>query len=321
MEFIKRPVSPYVVPVDGVTHRAGSVEFLGVRSASVAASAVESVADAVAVESARVLEVLGLVEAQPSLEVLEPYLLDADVTVRRAAVSVLTEVVPAGFEFALVRAMADDGVRDVAAAGLRELVEVVPASDALREALELSPARAVALEVLWALKLGTASVYAAGLSSEDVEVRLAAVRGLVALGEDGLLASAAADPAREVRVQVARGIRDVDVLVALSRDSDSLVRAAALEAAPRIGWPAGLVARAGELVSDPAWEVRVGVAWAAGESEVVVGLLSDSNLDVRKAAVRALGRWGEDAGVVLALKRALGDSDADVRAYARMALG
>ncbi|MGW4212765.1 fumarate reductase/succinate dehydrogenase flavoprotein subunit [Lentzea sp. NPDC004789] len=321
MEFIKRPVSPYVVPVDGVPHRAGSVEFLGVRSASVAASAVESVADAVAVESARVLEVLGLVEAQPSLEVLEPYLLDADVTVRRAAVSVLTEVVPAGFEFALVRAMADDGVRDVAAAGLRELVEVVPASDALREALELSPARAVALEVLWALKLGTASVYAAGLSSEDVEVRLAAVRGLVALGEDGLLASAAADPAREVRVQVARGIRDVDVLVALSRDSDSLVRAAALEAAPRIGWPAGLVARAGELVSDPAWEVRVGVAWAAGESEVVVGLLSDSNLDVRKAAVRALGRWGEDAGVVLALKRALGDSDADVRAYARMALG
>jgi succinate dehydrogenase/fumarate reductase flavoprotein subunit/HEAT repeat protein len=320
MEFIKRPVADYLVPVEGVPHRAGSVEYLGVRSASVASAAGDSVADEVVVESARVLEVLALVDSQPSLAVLEPYLVDPDVTVRRAAVSVLTEVVPAGFEFALVRAMADSAVRDVAAAGLLELVEVVPASAELREALELSPARAVALEVLWALKLGTASVYAAGLESADVEVRLAAVRGLVALREDSLLAVAAEDSAREVRVQVARGTTDVAVLVALSGDADLLVRAAALEAARRVGWPEVLSSRAVELIGDPAWEVRVGVAWALSSAELVVGMVEDSNLDVRKAAVRALSRWGAEAGVVLGLKRALDDSDADVRAYARMAL-
>jgi len=52
----------------------------------------------------------------------------------------------------------------------------------------------------------------------------------------------------------------------------------------------------------------------------VVELLGDPNLDVRKAAVRALARWAEDPAVTLALKRALDDTDADVRAYARRAL-
>ncbi|GGU74381.1 fumarate reductase/succinate dehydrogenase flavoprotein subunit [Lentzea flava] len=321
MEFIKRPVAEYLVPVDGIAHRAGSVEFLGVRSVSAASVSASSAAEEVVVESGRVLEVLSLVDSQPTLAVLEPYLVDPDVTVRRAAVSVLTEAVPAGFEFALVRAMADEGVRDAAAAGLRELVEVVPASDALREALERSPARAVALEVLWALKLGTAELYAAGLESADIEVRLAAVRGLVALREDALLAVAAADPARELRVQVAKGITDVGVLVALSGDSDVLVRAAALEAAGRVGWPPALHERAAGLIDDPAWEVRVGVARALDDPQLVAGLLDDPNLDVRKAAVRALERWRTDPGVVLALKRALDDTDADVRAYARMALG
>ncbi|MEU0882935.1 fumarate reductase/succinate dehydrogenase flavoprotein subunit [Lentzea sp. NPDC005914] len=321
MEFLKRPVSPYLVPVDGVPHRAGAFEYLGVRAASVASAGAETVADSVVVESERVLEVLALVDSQPSLEVLEPYLVDADVTVRRAAVSVLTEVVPAGFEFALVRAMADPSTREGAAAGLRELVEVVPASDELRQVLEESPARAAALEVLWALKLGRVEVYSAGLSDAALEVRLAAVRGLVALRADSVLARGALDSSREVRVQVARGICDVDVLVALTRDSDLLVRAAALEAAGRVGWPGELSDRASELVGDPAWEVRVGVAWAAGSAELVVGLLEDSNLDVRKAAVRALGRFGGEAGVLVGLKRALDDSDADVRAYARMALG
>ncbi|MFI6101951.1 fumarate reductase/succinate dehydrogenase flavoprotein subunit [Lentzea sp. NPDC051213] len=320
MEFIKRPVAEYLVPVDGVTHRAGSVEYLGVRSVAVAADVADAVADDAVVESPRVLEVLALVDSQPGLEMLEPYLVDPDPLVRRAAVSVLTEAVPGGFEFALVRAMADVETREVAAAGLRELVEVVPASAPLREALELSPARAVALEVLWALKLGTAEVYAAGLAADSVEVRLAAVRGLVALREDELLAAAASDASREVRVQVARGIVDVATLTTLSGDSDLLVRAAALEAAERVGFPGVLHERAVELVGDSAWEVRVGVARALSEPGRVVELLGDPNLDVRKAAVRALARWADDPGVTLALKRALDDTDADVRAYARRAL-
>jgi succinate dehydrogenase/fumarate reductase flavoprotein subunit/HEAT repeat protein len=321
MEFLKRPVSPYLVPVEGIAHRAGAVEVLGVRVSSAAAAGVSAAVDDVVVESERVLEVLALVESSPGLPELAPYLADADVTVRRAALSVLTEVVPVGFEFALVRAMADVGTRDVAAAGLRELVEVVPASAELRVALEGSPARAVALEVLWALKLGTAEVYSDALSDGDVEVRLAAVRGLVSVGASEGLAVAASDPAREVRVQVARGSSDVGVLVGLSRDSDVLVRAAALEAAARVGWPGALHSRAVELIGDSAWEVRVGVAWALSSPELLVGLLSDSNLDVRKAAVRALGRFASDPEVGVGLKRALDDSDADVRAYARMALG
>ncbi|MCR3750327.1 fumarate reductase/succinate dehydrogenase flavoprotein subunit [Lentzea californiensis] len=321
MEFIKRPVAPYLVPVDGVPHRTGVEEFLGVRTVSVASEVAQVADDEAVVESARVLEVLALADAQPALADLEPYLADLDPVVRRAAVSALTEAVPEGFEFALVQAMADTETRAVAAAGLRELVEVVPASEALREALELSPARAIALEVLWALKLGTAPVYAAGLTDDDLEVRQAAVRGLVALREDGLLATAASDPSRELRVQVAKGITDISVLATLTGDDDPLVRAAALEAAERVGHPAPLNDLAAGLRDDPAWEVRVGAAKALTDPELVIGLAGDTNLDVRKAAVRALARWLEDPSVVLALKRATDDTDADVRAYARRALG
>lgn len=98
------------------------------RSVSVT-SEVAQVADGEAVvESARVLEVLALADSQPALADLELYLADPDPVVRRAAVSALTEAVPQGFEFALVQAMADNETRAVAAAGLRELVEVVPVS-------------------------------------------------------------------------------------------------------------------------------------------------------------------------------------------------
>ncbi|WP_158461228.1 HEAT repeat domain-containing protein, partial [Rhodococcus opacus] len=46
----------------------------------------------------------------------------------------------------------------------------------------------------------------------------------------------------------------------------------------------------------------------------------DAHLDVRKAAVLALGRWSGDRAAVAALITALEDTDADVRAYARQAL-
>ncbi|MFD0474811.1 HEAT repeat domain-containing protein [Nonomuraea thailandensis] len=52
----------------------------------------------------------------------------------------------------------------------------------------------------------------------------------------------------------------------------------------------------------------------------LVEALSDANLDVRKAAVVALGPWAGAAEVERALRGALGDTDADVRAYARRAL-
>ncbi|GLZ32870.1 fumarate reductase/succinate dehydrogenase flavoprotein-like FrdA [Lentzea sp. NBRC 105346] len=320
MEFVKRPVNPYLVPVEGVTHRTGSFEYLGSRSVSAASSTVDSTDGSGEVASPRLLELLALVDEQPSLADLRPFLADGDAAVRRAAVAVLTEAVPVGFEFALVEAMADPFVRAEAAAGLRELVEVVPASDALRVALEASPARAAALEALWALKLGTAAVYAAALDDPDPEARAAAIRGLVALRETALLARAAADPERELRVLVARGIDDPDVLSALAVDPDLFVRAAALESAGRVGYPPELHALGLAALSDPAWEVRVGAVRALSTPDPILPALSDVNLDVRKAAVRALTRWADRTPVALALKRALDDSDADVRAYARRAL-
>ncbi|HEY9418270.1 MAG TPA: HEAT repeat domain-containing protein, partial [Pseudonocardia sp.] len=49
--------------------------------------------------------------------------------------------------------------------------------------------------------------------------------------------------------------------------------------------------------------------------------LSDPNLDVRKAAVRALDRLAPThPGVPAALRAAADDPDADVRGYARLAL-
>ncbi|MFE9749479.1 fumarate reductase/succinate dehydrogenase flavoprotein subunit [Saccharothrix saharensis] len=327
MEFLKRPVHPYLVPVEGVEHRPGEVEHLG--SLSVRSARVEASRQAHGVVgSARLLELVALAEEQPDLAALEEYLTDPDPAVRRAAVATLTEVVPDGFELALVRAMADprEEVRSAAAAGLKELVEVVPRGDGLRRALEASPARSVALEVLWALKLGTAEVYAEALTDPDAAVRSAAIRGLVSLRRHALVATAAADPRRELRVQVAEGLGTVgdpaaaDALGALAVDPDPLVRAAALEAVGRIGRPAALRDVASAALADAAWQVRVGAARAVDDPDLLLPLLRDPNNDVRKAVVRAVTRWAHLPAVAEALASALGDSDADVRAYARHAL-
>ncbi|MER6583168.1 HEAT repeat domain-containing protein [Nonomuraea sp. NPDC001023] len=48
--------------------------------------------------------------------------------------------------------------------------------------------------------------------------------------------------------------------------------------------------------------------------------LSDGNLDVRKAAVLALAPWAAAPDVAAALRDALADTDADVRAHAGKAL-
>ncbi|CAL9652047.1 hypothetical protein SUDANB95_06619 [Actinosynnema sp. ALI-1.44] len=323
MEFVKRPVAPYLVPVEGFTPPAGSVEVLAGRAVTVATAAEVSSRGAEEVSSGRLLELLALTDAQPDLATLSPYLGDPDPAVRRSALAVLTEAVPPGFEFALVRAMSDEdpGVRAAAGAGLRELVEVVPPSEPLREALAATPG-AVAVEVLWALKLGAEADYARAVRDPDPAVRAAGVRGLVALRSAEVLASVAEDPARELRVLVAQGLGGLrarpDVLVALAHDADPLVRAAALEAGAGF---AELEPVAGVALGDPSWRVRVGAVWAVGDPTRVVAALGDENLDVRKAAVRVLARWSGQAAVRAALVRAQGDSDADVRAYARQALG
>ncbi|MGW2422284.1 fumarate reductase/succinate dehydrogenase flavoprotein subunit [Streptomyces sp. NPDC001709] len=298
--------------------------------------------------SPRLLELLELAEAEPELPLIEPYLADPDPAVRRTAVSVLTETVPPGTGQALAGALADPDaeVRATAAASLRELVETLPPEPALGTALTgaLTAAdpvvRAAALDVLRALRLGDTRVFAAALDDPDIAVRTEAVRALVSVDAVRPLTGAADDPSREVRVTVAKALASVgaapltagdrELLAAaldrLTKDTDPLVRGAALAALAGTGCRAPLAARAVAALSDPAWQVRSGAATAlsAASSDTAVPALAkalaDPNADVRKAAVLALTRHRTTAEARAALATATADSDADVRAYAARGL-
>ncbi|MFI6354788.1 fumarate reductase/succinate dehydrogenase flavoprotein subunit [Streptomyces sp. NPDC050743] len=367
MEFTARPVAPYLVPVKefapvgGPSRRLGEVRpedvatagprevapvAAGPTSARVTASADR--ADVADTASPRLLELLALAETEPELAVLGPYLADPDPAVRRTAVSVLTETVPAGTGQALAGALSDPDakVRAAAAASLRELVETLPPEPALGTALtgaltSLDPVvRAAALDVLRALRLGEAGVFAAGLDDPDIAVRTEAVRALVAVDAVGPLTAAANDPSREVRVTVAKALASVGsasltaadralLTTALDRligDSDPLVRGVAFAALADTGCPDPLANRAVAALTDPAWQVRSGAATAlsAASAEAAVPALAkalaDPNADVRKATVLALTRHRATEEARAALATATSDTDADVRAYAARGL-
>ncbi|MER5524127.1 fumarate reductase/succinate dehydrogenase flavoprotein subunit [Streptomyces sp. NPDC002677] len=365
MEFTARPVAPYLVPVEeftpvgGPSRHIGEVRPLDVATAGardvppvatgpVAAGAVRSVEpDRAEPASPRLLELLALAEEEPELAVLEPYLTDLDASVRRTAVSVLTETAPMGTGRALAGALADPdaGVRSVAAASLRELVETLVPEPALRDALAGALAvadpvvRAAALDVLRALRLGDAALFASALPDVDPAVRIEAVRALVSVDAAEVLADAVADPSREVRVTVAKALGTVgaagaaarvdgvlDALTALAGDPDVLVRGAAYEALAGVGCPPPLAGSAVAALADPAWQVRVGAARALGAAGAAVAVpalaksLADPNADVRKAAVLALTRHSGAEEARAALATATADSDADVRAYAARGL-
>ncbi|MEV0620117.1 fumarate reductase/succinate dehydrogenase flavoprotein subunit [Nonomuraea sp. NPDC050404] len=337
MEFVKRPVDPYVVPVPEFAPAAAEPELLGAHtSATVRRAAAVRTERAAVGRSPRILELHRLAEEQPTAGQLAPYLADPDPKVRRAAIATLTETAPEGAGAALAAALGDahGTVRRAAATALRELVEVLPATSELGAALterltgEDALVRASALDVLRALRLGERRTFDAGLRDTDRRVRIEAIRGLVSLDEADLVAPAAADPSREVRVWAAKGLgligKPSAALTTLAGDPDPLVRAAALEASGATGAP--LVDRALPALDDPAWQVRVGAVRclaAAGQdtaSGPLIGALGDANLDVRKAAVLALTRWAGEARVADALTTAQSDPDADVRAHARHAL-
>ncbi|GHE12219.1 hypothetical protein GCM10010339_74740 [Streptomyces alanosinicus] len=367
MEFTARPVAPYLVPVEEFTPVGGPSRRIGeVRAEHVATAGPREVAPVTAgptaarataladrtgapgTASSRLLELLALAETEPELGLVEPYLTDPDPAVRRTAVSVLTETVPPGTGRALAGALADPdaGVRASAAASLRELVETLPPEPALGRALtgaltaDDPVVRAAALDVLRALRLGEAGVFAAALGDPDIAVRTEAVRALVSVDAVRSLAGAADDPSREVRVAVAKALASVgsappaeadrEVVTAaldrLSGDTDPLVRGAALASLAGTGCPAPLAARAVTALSDPSWQVRSGAATAlsaaAAETAVpaLAKALADPNADVRKAAVLALARHQDTAEARAALATATADSDADVRAYATRGL-
>ncbi|NYJ00611.1 succinate dehydrogenase/fumarate reductase flavoprotein subunit [Nocardioides thalensis] len=346
MEFVRRPVNDYLIPVPDIEVPApvdvGVLSVVEPQQRTRAARPSGAAADAEAPRSPRILELLELAESGPTAAELEPFLTDPEAEVRRTAVTTVTEVVPAGTGLLLAKALVDDDedVRRAAATALRELVEVLPAEPALAEAL--GPARtsgdalvrAVVLDTLRALELGDAPLFREALGDPDHRPRLQAVRGLVAHDDVTGVAAAAGDPEREVRVAAALGLgrlgaadpEGLDALVRLAADDELLVRAAALEAAAGARGAAGLDRRCADALADPAWQVRTGAARGLGgcaEDIAVPALLTaiaDPHLDVRKAAVIALAGWTSRPDVRDALEIATKDTDADVRGYARRQL-
>ncbi|MBL1073487.1 fumarate reductase/succinate dehydrogenase flavoprotein subunit [Nocardia sp. 2] len=344
MEFLKRPVAPYFVPVPGLDELPsedaavipvtqppliGSPPNLGSEvhshTAPVAAPPKEVVAPRIA---------LLLSLDSPALDELDSFLTDPDPRVRATAISVLTEGTPDGFGDRLIDALgdADADVRANAISGLRELVEILPAAAGLAVHAD-SPdpsVRAVVIDLLRALRAGSAELFAKAALDSDHRVRIEAVNALVSLDDWTAITTAAHDENREVRIVAAKGLATVgqggiESVRALLDDRDPLVRAAALTALARLGDSTDAV-RLTAALRDSAWQVREGAARglpAVGvelATEPLRTALSDIHPDIRKAAVLTLSSWPESEAAREALDVALADTDADVRAYARRAL-
>lgn len=290
---------------------------------------------------ARVLAVLGLADDVPTVDDLATYLVDPDVAVRRTALHVLAESAPADAGAALARALLDDDgeVRTAAIEGLLELRELVAPDAAFCAALGAAAVapdpvvRALTLQLQREHRLGDEGLFARALEDDDAEVRRHGIAGLVAVGGWEAIATARHDDEAVVRLAAARALGTVghrgavEALGALSADEDPRVRAAAFESFAAVGCPPDLAALAIAALSHVAWAVRKGaaLALAAAPAEMAVRplivALGDVNLDVRKAAVQSLAGWaGRLDEVAVALGAMVDDPDADVRAFARMAM-
>ncbi|MEV6772497.1 fumarate reductase/succinate dehydrogenase flavoprotein subunit [Nocardia sp. NPDC051030] len=344
MEFLKRPVAPYFVPVPGLDEiptsdtavipvaqpaLVGTPPNLGAELPSHAATPVTAAKEIVAPRIALLLSL-----DSPGTAELASFLDDPDPQVRATAVAVLTEGTPDGFDDRLIAALSDSAVqvRAAAVAGLRELVEILPAANGLAEHAD-SPdpiVRATVIDLLRALRTGTAELFAKAAVDPDHRVRIEAVNALVSLDDWSPLTTAAHDDNREVRISAARGLATIglggaETIRTLTGDRDPLVRAAALTALARLGTPEDAPTLTAAL-KDSAWQIREGAARglpAVGPelaAEPLTTALADPHPDIRKAAVLTLSTWPESESARTALETALGDTDADVRAYARRAL-
>ncbi|CAJ1499387.1 fumarate reductase/succinate dehydrogenase flavoprotein subunit [[Mycobacterium] kokjensenii] len=341
MEFLKRPVAPYIVPVpefdglppvDQTVRAVAQPPLAGSQAPANARSRVTGSAE-VQPPSPRIAAVVALDE--PDLADLAGFLADPDPAVRRTAVAALTEHTPDGYAAALYGALADAdaAVRRTAADGVRELVEVV-ADPALVVAQRDSPdpvVRACVLYLLSSRRAGDREHYRAALADPDHRVRIEAVRALVSVDDAETVATAVGDTNREVRIAVANALATLrsgaEAVRCLIGDPDPLVRAAALAALGEIGSDSGDITVIETALRDSAWQVRVGAARglagspAATAVPLLTGVLADPHLDVRKAAVLGLTHWAQcDMAAREALGVAIEDNDADVRAYARRAL-
>ncbi|ORB53265.1 fumarate reductase/succinate dehydrogenase flavoprotein subunit [Mycobacteroides saopaulense] len=341
MDFVKRPVAPYFVPVPGLDDLpSGETEPIAVHQPELlggkapAARVSQAVpAEAEQPPSPRIAAVLSL-EA-PTVEDLAPYLSDDDPGVRRTAIASLTEHIPGGYEDALLNALgdSDSSVRRTAADGVRELVEVLETPAAIRGYVSAPDplVRSTALYVASARRVGDPSAYVGSLRDPDHRVRIEAVRALVSVDDAVSIGTAADDDNREVRIAVANGLAKLaaggETVRALVSDRDPLVRAAALTAIGTLGVDEGIFDAVEEALRAPAWQIRQGAVRALAGASPEQALpplgraLADPHLDVRKSAVLSLSQWASaEPAAREALTGALVDGDADVRAYARQAL-
>ncbi|ALR11682.1 oxidoreductase [Mycobacteroides saopaulense] len=341
MDFVKRPVAPYFVPVPGLDDLpSGETEPIAVHQPELlggkapAARVSQAVpAEAEQPPSPRIAAVLSL-EA-PTVEDLAPYLSDDDPGVRRTAIASLTEHIPGGYEDALLNALgdSDSSVRRTAADGVRELVEVLETPAAIRGYVSAPDplVRSTALYVASARRVGDPSAYVGSLRDPDHRVRIEAVRALVSVDDAVSIGTAADDDNREVRIAVANGLAKLaaggETVRALVSDRDPLVRAAALTAIGTLGVDEGIFDAVEEALRAPAWQIRQGAVRALAGASPEQALpplgraLADPHLDVRKSAVLSLSQWASaEPAAREALTGALDDGDADVRAYARQAL-
>ncbi|MCP2299879.1 HEAT repeat [Nocardia amikacinitolerans] len=293
--------------------------------------------------SARLLELMDLAEECPQLSELRPFLTDADPEVRRTALSVLSETTEEWAQSSPLVAAAlsdpDVSVRHAAIGLLTELLEVLVAGTEFDAALRAAataqePAvRAAAIEALWRHRRTDATELSGWFADANAAVRRTVVAGLTSVDALVELDAAAADPAPNVRIAVAKGIaavgdpRGAATLIRLAGDTDPLVRAAGLTALAQTGCGDDAAAVAAAAMDDPAWQVRQGaaIALAVADPEFaaprLISAVTDGNLDVRKAAVRGLAeRIAERPEVTAALRTALEDPDADVRAFARIGI-
>jgi succinate dehydrogenase/fumarate reductase flavoprotein subunit/HEAT repeat protein len=340
MEFLKRPIAPYFVPVPDLEHLPSAQPVVPVQQPPLARPRAPATAGSRVREtsagrppSPRIVEVLAL--ESPTIAELAGFLADPDPGVRRTAVSTLIEHLPDGYPQALLDALRDDDaeVRRAAADGARELVEVLPDAEGVARQVRSPDAavRAVSLYLLSARRVGEAETYRRALADADHRVRIEAVRALVSVDDADGVAVAACDDNREVRIAAANGLATLragaDTVRRLVGDGDPLVRAAALAALGAVGCADDDVAGVQRALTEPAWQVREGAARALAGAAPTLAVpplsraLADQHLDVRKAAVLSLTRWvASELGARNALVLALEDGDADVRAYARQAL-
>ncbi|CAM3807383.1 fumarate reductase/succinate dehydrogenase flavoprotein subunit [Smaragdicoccus niigatensis] len=339
MEFFKRPVAPYLVPVpefddvpshDPTIYAVATPDLVTGRAPHVPPAPATT---AVTPPSPRLVTLLAL--DSPTVDELAEYLADSDPQVRVAALAVLSENTPPGFEHEFVHALGDSApaVRRASAEALRELVEVLPTANGLSQHLTSTDAlvRATVIDLLRALRAGTASDYRSALGDIDHRVRVEAIRALVSIDDWRSVGAAGHDDNREVRIAVANGLASIGggghaIVRDLSSDPDPLVRAAALGAYAALGVPRDDVGKLTGSIRHAAWQVRVGAAKGLAGTTASVAVeplrsaLDDPHLDVRKAAVLSLAAWPDDAGAIDALEAALNDTDADVRAHARKAV-